>query len=101
MGQKLDEYLKFASYEVLGHAGNISHEKALEKAEAEYEKYRIKQDKSYISDFDEVVLRSSKGIKVRKLKINKFKKSRKCDFSLTFLKYVIDPDPLIHILRYY
>ena len=66
--KKLDEYLKFASYEVLGHAGNISHEKALEKAEDEYEKYRIKQDKSYISDFDEVVLRSSKGIKVRKLK---------------------------------
>ncbi len=37
---KLDEFLKISDREILTHAGTISHQQALEKAHAEYEKYR-------------------------------------------------------------
>ena len=38
--------------DVLNDAGKISHEIACDKALTEFEKYRIKQDKLYNSDFD-------------------------------------------------
>jgi hypothetical protein len=41
---KLDDFLKLSEREVLTHAGKISHEQAVEKAELEYEKFRSKQD---------------------------------------------------------
>ncbi|TRZ90882.1 MAG: cell filamentation protein Fic [Methanosarcinales archaeon] len=37
---KLDEFLKLSGRDILTHAGKISHDKALEKAHAEYEQYR-------------------------------------------------------------
>jgi hypothetical protein len=37
---KLDEFLRISDREVLDHAGRVSHEQALAKAEAEFEKYR-------------------------------------------------------------
>ena len=37
---KLDEYLRLSEREILQHAGKISHEEALQKAELEFEKYR-------------------------------------------------------------
>jgi len=37
----------------LDDAGKISHKQAMEKAEDEYEKYRIIQDQKYISSMDE------------------------------------------------
>ena len=37
---KLDDFLKLSGRELLDHAGTVSHEKAMEKARAEYEKYR-------------------------------------------------------------
>src|SRR3989338_6831714 len=37
---KLDEYLCLSEREILQHAGKISHEEALQKAELEFEKYR-------------------------------------------------------------
>jgi hypothetical protein len=40
---KLDEFLKVTGQSILTHAGNISHDKALQKAHEEYEKYRVKQ----------------------------------------------------------
>jgi hypothetical protein len=52
---KLNAFLKFSEYEILTNAGKISHEVAEELALKEYEKYRIKQDKDYISDFDKEV----------------------------------------------
>lgn len=36
---KLDDFLKISDHEILSHAGNISHQQAIEKAHAEYEKY--------------------------------------------------------------
>jgi hypothetical protein len=37
---KLDDFLRLSGREVLTHAGKISHDKALDKARSEYEKYR-------------------------------------------------------------
>ena len=38
--------------EILTNAGKISAEIAKEKAESEFEKFRVKQDKEFLSDFD-------------------------------------------------
>ena len=50
--EKLNAFLKFSEYEILTNAGKISHEVAETLALDEYGKFRIKQDKNYISDFD-------------------------------------------------
>ncbi|MBN1684927.1 MAG: virulence RhuM family protein [Gammaproteobacteria bacterium] len=50
--EKLNAFLKFSEHEILTNAGKISHEVAKELALGEYEKYRVIQDKNYISDFD-------------------------------------------------
>ncbi len=49
-----DKLLKFRDKKVLKTSGKISHKQAIEKAESEYEKYRIKQDQEYISSMDEM-----------------------------------------------
>ena len=50
--EKLDSFLKFNEYELLNNAGFVSREVAEKLAVHEYEIFRIKQDKSYVSDFD-------------------------------------------------
>lgn len=55
--KETDELIKFRKKNVLGDSGRISHEKAIEKAENEYEKFRVKQDKEYISSMDEMYKR--------------------------------------------
>ena len=52
---KLDAFLSFNEEEILNNAGKISHEVAEALALKEYEKFRIEQDKNYISDFDREV----------------------------------------------
>lgn len=37
---KLDEFLRLSDHDILAHAGTVSHEQALCKAEAEYERFR-------------------------------------------------------------
>ncbi|MFI3263367.1 MAG: RhuM family protein [Rikenellaceae bacterium] len=49
---QLDKFLMADDREILTHAGKISAAVAKEKAEGEFEKYRITQDKLYQSDFD-------------------------------------------------
>ena len=51
-----DDLLKFRK-KILSNSGNISHKQAIEKANEEYEKFRIKQDKKYISSMDELYQR--------------------------------------------
>jgi hypothetical protein len=41
---KLDDFLKLSGRELLDHAGKVSHEAALAKAGAEYEKFRVLED---------------------------------------------------------
>ncbi|TYQ27439.1 virulence RhuM family protein [Pseudanabaena sp. UWO311] len=55
---KLDAFLRFNDYDVLTNAGSISAEVAKNLAASEYEKYRVIQDREYISDFDKVVKKS-------------------------------------------
>ena len=55
--EKLNAFLKFSEYEILTNAGSISHEVALALASEEYEKYRVIQDKKYVSDFDKEIKR--------------------------------------------
>ncbi len=53
--KKLNAFLKFSEYEILSNAGKVSHAVAEELAMGEYEKYRVKQDRNYVSDFDKEV----------------------------------------------
>ena len=52
-----DDLLKYRKKKVLSDSGKISYRQAMEKAENEYEKFRIKQDKEYISSMDEMYKR--------------------------------------------
>lgn len=49
---RLDRFLQADEREILENAGSITQEIAKEKAETEFEKYRITQDKLFQSDFD-------------------------------------------------
>ncbi len=52
-----DDLLKFRRKKILENAGSISHKEAIEKAENEYEKFKVKQDMQYISSMDEMYQR--------------------------------------------
>ena len=52
---EVENALKVFHYEVLDGKGKISHKQAVEKAENEYEKYKVIQDKNYVSDFDRLL----------------------------------------------
>ena len=52
-----DDLLKFRRKNILDNAGSISHEQAIEKANKEYEKFKVKQDMQYISSMDEMYQR--------------------------------------------
>ena len=58
--KKLDVFLKAGDEDILTTKGKISHELAKEKAETEFEKYRLIQDKKYKSDFDLFLEQASK-----------------------------------------
>lgn len=58
--EKLDAFLKFNEYEILTNPGKVSNEVAVQLAGKEYEKFRVEQDKQYISDFDEEVKKIKK-----------------------------------------
>lgn len=46
---------------VLGGKGKISHDTAMQKAKKEYEVFRVKQDREYVSEFDREVEKYLKG----------------------------------------
>ena len=52
---EVENALKVFHYEVLEGNGKISHKQAITKAENEYEKYKVSQDKNYVSDFDKLL----------------------------------------------
>ncbi|HHK43109.1 MAG TPA: cell filamentation protein Fic, partial [Planctomycetaceae bacterium] len=53
----LDRFLELSDYDILRDKGRISAEAAKIKAHAEYEVFRVHQDRDYISDFDREVQR--------------------------------------------
>jgi hypothetical protein len=52
---RLDAFLEFNEYDLLNNAGKISATIAKQTAEGEYEKFRVIQDREFISDFDKIV----------------------------------------------
>lgn len=54
--EQFEGILRLSKKEILMHAGSISAKIAEEHALSEFEKYRIKQDRLYQSDFDRVLL---------------------------------------------
>ena len=46
---------------VLNGKGKISHDVAMQKVEKEYEVFRVKQDREYVSEFDREVEKYLKG----------------------------------------
>ncbi len=59
--KEVENALTLFHYEVLDGKGKISHKMAVKKAEGEYDKYKIIQDKNYVSDFDKL-LKETKDI---------------------------------------
>jgi len=55
----IDNFLELSNYPILKYKGQVSALKAKLKAEKEFENYRVRQDKDYISDFDEEIKRIS------------------------------------------
>ncbi len=62
--KEVENALRLFHYKVLDGKGKISHKMAVKKAEGEYDKYKIIQDKNYVSDFDKL-LKESKDIEKR------------------------------------
>ena len=53
--KELERFLGYYRYDILENAGTVSAEEAKEKAYAEYDKFRIIQDREYLSDFDQEI----------------------------------------------
>ena len=58
--KSVEDIFKINFYDNLTNKGNISHKKAVNKAENEYEKYKVIQDRNYVSDFDKLLLDTKK-----------------------------------------
>ena len=57
---EVENALKVFHYDVLDGKGKISHEMAKERAFQEYEKYKVIQDKNFVSDFDKLLIETKK-----------------------------------------
>ncbi len=66
--ERLDSFLKFNEYDILNNAGQVSAEVAKSLAEREYKKFRVRQDREYISDFDKMARKMLKSGKPGKPK---------------------------------
>ena len=53
--KELERFLGYYRYDILENAGTVSAEEAKEKAYAEYDKFRLVQDREYLSDFDQEI----------------------------------------------
>jgi hypothetical protein len=53
----LDRFLELSDYKLLDNPGRVAALEAKLKAEAEYDKFRVRQDRDYVSDFDKEVAR--------------------------------------------
>ena len=53
--KELERFMETYRYDILTNAGTITAEEAKQKAFAEYDKFRLVQDREYLSDFDKEV----------------------------------------------
>lgn len=63
---KLDAFLRFNEYDVLTNAGKVSAEVAKRLAEEQYERFRVRQDREFESDFESEVKRIESQRPVRR-----------------------------------
>lgn len=61
--KRLDLFLMADDREILKDSGKIAAEVAKMKAETEFEKYRVIQDRLYVSDFDRYLLELKENAK--------------------------------------
>lgn len=72
---KLDDFMRISDREILTHAGTVSHEGALARAEAEFEKFRVIEAgkpspvEQHFAEAVEQVKRLEKGTRARKKKV--------------------------------
>ena len=59
--KQVEKFLNLTDQQILRHAGKISHDMASAKASKEYKKYRIYQNRKYLSDFDRAFAKYLKG----------------------------------------
>jgi len=59
--KQVEKFLNYTDQQILRQAGQISHAMAVTKANEEYEKYRVQQNREYLSDFDRVLAKYLKG----------------------------------------
>ena len=52
---QINQFLRNNRRKVLAGKGRVSHDEAIEKADKEYEVFRVKQDREYVSEFDREV----------------------------------------------
>lgn len=64
--KRVDLVLETNDYEVLTHNGKITALEAKEKAEGEYEKYEIIQDREFVSDFDLLMMETEEMYEMQK-----------------------------------
>lgn len=57
----LNNFLQLSNYPILNDKGKISHLEAKIKAEMEFDKFRIIQDREYLSDFDKEIMKLNKN----------------------------------------
>ena len=62
-GKQLNGFIEMFDYGILQDAGKVSAEIAKLHAESEFEKYRIVQDRLFVSDFDKYLLELEEKIK--------------------------------------
>lgn len=53
--EQLAKYLALGDYDILQHAGSVTHQEAKDRALSEYDKYKKIQDKNHLSDFDKLL----------------------------------------------
>jgi hypothetical protein len=63
---KLDAFLQFNEYEVLANAGKVSAEVAKRLAEEQYDKFRVRQDREFESDFEAQIEAEVKRIELKR-----------------------------------
>ena len=70
---KLDAFLQFNEYEVLANAGRVSAEVARRLAEEQYDRFRVRQDHEFESDFEAQIEEEVKRIASKRARKRKAK----------------------------
>jgi hypothetical protein len=70
---KLEDFLRLSEREILTHAGRVSHEMALAKAEGEFEKFQVRQlaQPTEVEKHFEAMVKNLKKLPSRKFTVRK------------------------------